>query len=78
MKKKRSLTLFSRPIHSYFYYLAIIACLLISIVLLFLVKHEADLKKEHAANEKLQLIVGDLENNHRRLTAWLAQKKNRG
>ena len=63
MKKKRSLALFSRPFHSYFYYLAIIACLLISIVLLFLVKHEADLKKEHAANEKLQLIVGDLENN---------------
>ena len=63
MKKNRSLTLFSRPIHSYFYYLAIIACLLISIVLFFLVKHEADLKKEHAANEKLQLIVGDLENN---------------
>jgi AraC-like DNA-binding protein len=63
MKKKRSATLFSRPFHSYFYYLAIIACLLISVVLLFLFKHEADLKKAHAANEKLQLIVGDLENN---------------
>ena len=63
MKKNRSLTLFSRPIHTYFYYLAIFACILVSGVLLFLFKHEADLKKEHAANEKLQLIVGDLESN---------------
>lgn len=63
MKKKRSFSFFSRPLHSYYYYLAIFACLLASVVLLLLYRHEISLENEYAASQKLQLMANDLEDN---------------
>ena len=63
MKKKRPFSFFSQPLHSYYYYLAIFACLLASIVLLLLYRHEISLENEHTASQKLQLMVNDLEDN---------------
>ena len=63
MKKKRPFSFLSRPLHSYYYYLAIFACLLTSVVLLLVYRHEIALEDEHAASQKLQLMINDLEDN---------------
>ena len=63
MKKKRPFSFFSQPFHSYYYYLAIFACLLASVVLLLLYRHEVSLENEYAASQKLQLMANDLEDN---------------